>query len=110
MKSPLPVCLSTLLLALATTAVADVLEFHLVVHNHRFEPTTLAVPAGQKIKLVVENLDATPEEFESHALKREKLVPGKSKAIVMIGPLKPGSYSFYGEFNPQTATGSIVAR
>jgi len=42
-------------------------------------PTVLKVPANQRIKLTVQNLDPTPEEFESHALNREKVIPGAIK-------------------------------
>ena len=27
-----------------------------------------------------------------------------------VGPLEPGSYKFFGEFNPKTAIGSLVVR
>ncbi len=84
-------------------------EFDLTIKDHRFEPTELRVPAGQKIKLIVNNLDATPEEFESHKLNREKVIPGKSKATIYIGPLTPGQYPFVGEFNEQTARGTLIA-
>ena len=81
----------------------------LVIKNHRFEPAELKVPANQRIKLTVHNQDATPEEFESHALNREKVIPGNSKAVIFIGPLKPGRYAFVGEFNEATAQGVVVA-
>jgi plastocyanin len=84
-------------------------ELLLVIKNHRFEPAELKVPSGQRIKLVVHNQDATPEEFESHSLNREKLVPAGSKTTIYIGPLKPGSYAFYGEYNEATAKGAVVA-
>jgi plastocyanin len=90
-------------------SIAADLEHTLTIRDHRFEPTELRVPAGKKIKLVIDNQDATPEEFESHALKREKVVPGKSKASIFIGPLKAGKYPFVGEFNEKTAKGVIVA-
>jgi plastocyanin len=101
---------ATLLLTMAQTAQAEMPEYHLVIKNHRFEPADLAVPAGQKIKLVIENHDSTPEEFESHRLNREKIVPANSKAVVYVGPLEPGSYPYFGDFNPQTATGTITAK
>ena len=85
-------------------------EFKLVIENHRFVPDRVEVPAGQKVKLVVENRDATPEEFESHSLKREKVIAGKSTASLFIGPLKPGEYKFFGEFNEKTAQGVVVAK
>ena len=97
------------LLAAAPSLAADT-AFTLAIENHRFQPAELVVPAGQKIKLVVLNRDATPEEFESHALNREKVIAGKSSATIWIGPLKPGRYPFVGEFNEKTARGVIVAK
>ena len=94
----------------AATAFAADPEFKLVIQDHRFDPAELTVPAGQKIKLVVENRDATPEEFESHDLNREKVIPGKTTASIFIGPLKAGRYGFVGEYNEKTAIGVIVAK
>jgi hypothetical protein len=85
-------------------------EFSLAIDNHRFTPARIEVPAGKKVKLLVENRDATPEEFESETLKVEKVIPGKSKATIFIGPLKAGEYKFVGEYNPKTAQGVIVAK
>jgi plastocyanin len=96
-------------LALAAAAQAAEPEVTLVIKDHRFEPAELKVPAGQKIKLVVHNQDSTPEEFESHSLNREKVVPAGQKVTVFIGPLKPGRYGFYGEYNEKTAQGTVVA-
>ena len=84
-------------------------EITLVIKDHRFVPAEVKVPAGQKVKLIVDNQDATPEEFESHELNREKVIAAKSKGTVFIGPLKPGRYSFIGEFNEATAKGVVVA-
>jgi plastocyanin len=96
------------LLAAGAARAAD-LEVGLVIKNHRFEPAELKVPANQRIKLVVHNQDATPEEFESHALSREKVIPGGAKATIYIGPLKPGRYEFVGEFHEATAKGAVLA-
>ena len=85
-------------------------EFALSIEGHKFTPDRIEVPAGKKVKLLVDNKDATPEEFESHTLKIEKVIPGKSKATIFIGPLKPGEYKFVGEFNEKTAKGVIVAK
>ena len=85
-------------------------EFTLAIQDHKFQPETLIVPAGKKIKLTVDNRDASAEEFESFALGREKVIPAKSSAVIYIGPLQPGSYPFVGEFNEKTAKGVIVAQ
>lgn len=84
-------------------------EVLLIIKNHRFEPPELKVPAGQRVKLVVHNQDSTAEEFESHDLNREKIVPAGAKASIFIGPLKPGRYSFVGEYNEATAKGVVIA-
>jgi len=98
-------------LALASQgALAADNEFTLAIQDHKFQPETLIVPAGKKIKLTIENRDATAEEFESHALGREKVIPAKSSAVIYIGPLQPGNYPFVGEFNEKTAKGTIVAQ
>ena len=82
----------------------------LTIHDHQFQPAQLSVPAGKKIRVTVDNLDVTPEEFESYALNREKIVPAKTRTTIYIGPLDPGTYPFYGEFHPNSAQGSVVAR
>lgn len=84
--------------------------FTISIKDHKFQPDTLTVPSGKKVKLVINNEDSTPEEFESYELNREKIIPGGRKAVVYIGPLKPGSYPFVGEFNPKTAKGRIIAK
>jgi plastocyanin len=85
-------------------------EFTLTIKDHKFEPAELAVPAGQKVKLKVVNADATPEEFESYELNREKVIPGGATATIFVGPLKPGTYPFFGEFNPKTAQGKLIVK
>ncbi len=95
---------------LPAAALAADAEFRLAIQDHRFQPAELKVPAGVKIRLAVENRDPTPEEFESHELNREKLIAGKSSATIFIGPLQPGRYPYYGEFNDKTAQGVIIAQ
>jgi len=80
------------------------------IRNHQFIPAEIEIPAGEKRQLLIENEDATVEEFESHALHREKLVPANSKVSVFVGPLKPGRYEFEGEYNAATAKGTVVAK
>ncbi len=96
-------------LLIPSFALAADPEFTFTIRNHRFDPTELRVPAGKKIRLVIDNQDASAEEFESHALNREKVIPGKSKVPIFIGPLKPGRYPFVGEFNQSTAKGVVIA-
>ena len=81
--------------------------FNLEIRDHLFFPPLIIIPANTKVKLVISNMDSTAEEFESYLLKREKVILGKSQAIIFIGPLPLGDYPFYGEYNPKTATGIV---
>ena len=104
--------LSKVLLMLASfpaVALAGDPEFTIQLREHRFTPSEIKIPAGTKVKLIIENQDPTPEEFDSFALNREKIVFANSKGIVFIGPLKPGRYEFIGEFNQESAKGVVVA-
>lgn len=98
-----------LLLFVTSALAADVSQFPLTIRDHRFTPAEIRVPANVKVKLLVDNQDAAPEEFDSHALNREKVIPGKSRATIFIGPLAPGRYAFIGEFNAATAQGVVIA-
>jgi plastocyanin len=106
-KSPSIAALVLLTLVSAAALAADP-EQVLVIKGHRFEPAEFKVPAGKRIKLIVHNQDATPEEFESKSLSREKLIPAGAKATIFVGPLKAGRYDFVGEYNEATAKGAIV--
>ncbi|MGA7986596.1 MAG: cupredoxin domain-containing protein [Burkholderiales bacterium] len=99
-----------LILASPISAFAQLPHFTLTIENHRFEPSEITVPAGKRVRLVIENRDSTPEEFESHSLRVEKVIPGRSKGTVTIGPLKPGAYEFVGEFHESSAKGTLHAK
>jgi len=101
-----------LILSMLLTAVAQATTpvIEIKIRNHLFYPSTVPVPANTKVKLLIINEDATSEEFESYELNREKVIIGKQKAIIFIGPLAPGEYPFFGEFYPQTAQGKIIVK
>jgi hypothetical protein len=107
---PVAYTLTTVAMFCVTTAMAVDGEYAVTIQDHRFQPAELVIPADKKIRLSVENRDATPEEFESHDLNREKIVAGKSTATIYVGPLTPGRYRFFGEYNEKTAQGVIVAQ
>ena len=89
---------------------ADLPTYNLTAKNGRFEPELLEIPAGKKILLIVKNEGPGAEEFESTELNREKVIaPGKSITLY-LGPLKEGSYAYFGDFHPDTAKGKIVVK
>ena len=81
----------------------------LTMHNGQFEPKQLELPAGVKVKLVVRNLDAVPAEFESYDLSREVVVRGQGEVEVYVGPLEPGRYEFFNDFN-HDMKGAVVVK
>ena len=84
-------------------------EFNIVIRDNAFEPQEIRAPAGKRVSIYVSNEDASAEEFESPALKVEKVIPAKSKGLVRIGPLAPGRYEFIGDFHSDTAKGVVIA-
>ena len=109
MRSLFVLCsLAAALLTFAPTSLRAQ-EFIITIKDHKFTPTEIKVPANKRVEITVINDDATPEEFESKPMKVEKVIPGKSKGVVRIGPLKPGRYPFVGEFHEATAKGVLIA-
>lgn len=94
----------------ATAAAAQDAEVRVAIHDHQFVPTEITIPARTKVKLIVDNQDATAEEFESYELNREKVVSPKGQVMIFVGPLEPGRYPFFGEFHKETAHGVLIAK
>ena len=104
--------LSVVLLASLLFMSAEVRaeEYVLALKDHQFSPKELTVPAGEKVKIVVKNLDATPAEFESSDLNREKLVAANGEITVYVGPVDGGTYAYFDDFHRDTTTGRIIAK
>ena len=104
---PLSVCLA---LAFGHPAQAEDASFSLSLKDHRFAPAELTIPANQRVRLVVKNLDPTPAEFEGKGFKAEKVVPAGREVSLSIGPLKPGTYEFFDEYNEAEAKGRLIVK
>jgi len=79
------------------------------IKDHRFSPAEIHVPAGKPVTLTIRNEDPTPEEFDSTALKVEKVIVGGTYATIRLRPLAPGRYPFMGEYHSDTATGVVIS-
>ena len=102
------VSVSSLLLIFTFIAQAKRPEYNLKIENHLFYPAKITIPANKKVKLIIANHDATIEEFDSFSLNREKVIFPKQQAIIFIGPLPEGEYSFIGEYHPHSARGKVI--
>ncbi|TKB45444.1 cupredoxin domain-containing protein [Thalassotalea mangrovi] len=89
-------------------AKSSIKEFHLSLEQHVFSPAELTIPADEKVKLIIHNLDNEAEEFDSFDLNREKVIFPRKSAVIYVGPLPPGRYEYFGEYNPTSAKGVIV--
>ncbi len=103
------VAFGLLALVVIAPALARAADYTLTIKDHRFTPEEIKVPANQRVAITVINQDSTAEEFDSTALKVEKVVAGNSQGVVRIGPLPPGRYPFIGEFHEATAKGVVIA-
>lgn len=104
--------LPALLLALSQSGVAmaeEVMNIDVTIKDHRFSPTEIHVPVGKPTQLTIKNDDATAEEFDSTALKTEKVIAGGRSATVRLRPLGAGRYPFMGEYHPDTARGVVIS-
>jgi hypothetical protein len=90
-------------------AADDPAAINVTLKDHRFAPSAIHVPAGKPTVLVVRNADTTAEEFDSTALKIEKVIVGGTYATLRLRPLGPGRYPFVGEYHPDTAQGVVIA-
>ncbi len=95
--------------SLSAASLSPASPMILVLRDNQFEPRELALPEGVKVKLVVRNQDAVPAEFESFDLSREVIVAGHGEATVYIGPLQPGRYQFFNDFN-RGVQGAVVVK
>lgn len=102
--------LLTTMLLYGPLSFADEPSFDITIKDHRFTPSEITIPKDTKVWLVIINQDATAEEFESHDLHREKIIPGNSRAVIRVGPLQPGNYQFVGEFHEDTAHGNLIVK
>ena len=95
-----------LLVPVASAADAPVA---VTLKGHKFFPSEIHVKANQPNTIALTNNDDQVEEFDSPALKVEKVVAGHSQGDVRLRPLAPGRYEYTGEFHADTAHGVVIA-
>jgi cupredoxin-like protein len=104
-----PLLLGAFLMASPAVAAEDVLKLEITIKDHRFSPSQIHVPAGRPALLTIRNDDPTAEEFDSSALKVEKVIAGGSVTTLRLRPLGAGRFPFMGEYHADTAQGVVIA-
>jgi hypothetical protein len=104
-----PVLFAAFLSIVSTSAMGDDNTASIALKDHRFAPAEIHVKANTPTTVKLTNDDDQTEEFDSTALKIEKIVTGHSTGTMRLRPLGPGRYPFIGEFHAETAQGVVVA-
>jgi len=98
------------LLSLSSIAVlAGDEPLRLVLHDHKFTPGQLDVPAHVKFRLLVKNDSDSLIEWESDELDREEVISPGEERTIYLGPLDPGSYPFYDDRH-SASKGVLIAK
>ena len=92
-----------------TTVRAEDAVIEISIKDHKFSNEKITVKANQPFKIRVRNEDPTSEEFESKSMIIEKFLGPKRTLTLNLGPLKPGTYEFFGDFHQDTAKGIVIA-
>jgi plastocyanin len=104
---------ASLLLVAVTVAGAQLAAAEsgitVTIKDHKFTPAEIHVPAGKPAVLTIKNEDGSVEEFDSSALKVEKVIAAGGEGSVRLRPLDPGRYPFMGEYHSDTAQGVVIA-
>ncbi len=96
--------------ALGPARAADDPVFRIELRDGVVTPLRLEVPANRRIVLELHNTGKTPAEFESHDLRKEKvLAPGVTSRLV-IRTLDPGTYDFFDDFHPGAPAAVLIAK
>lgn len=105
----LTVILVGLVLAVPAGAADDpvfVIEFA----DGTITPQMLEVPAGRPFKLELRNTGASPVEFESLELRKEKVLGPGVTSFIVIRRLAPGEYRFFDDFHLGAEPALLIAR
>jgi plastocyanin len=111
-SEPLLAALGAALVVLVAPQAGAAAEpvFHIAIVKQAFEPDTLTIPPGQRVKIMVANKDSVPAEFESNDFHLEVVIPGETELPVYVRPLEPGTYHFFNDFHPDSKGTLIVKK
>ena len=84
--------------------------FHIEFKDGAVTPRRLEVPANRRFVLELRNAGATPAEFESRELRKEKVLAPGTTSILVIRTLDPGEYDFFDDFHPDAPPAVLVAK
>jgi hypothetical protein len=105
-----PVLALLTLLAPLAAARADEPAFTIEFKDGVVNPLRLEVPANTRFRLDLRNSGATPAEFESTELHKEKVLAPDSSSTLVFRTLDPGEYTFFDDFHPDAPKAVLQAK
>jgi Cupredoxin-like domain len=84
--------------------------FRIEFHDGTVTPLRIQVPANRRFKIELRNSGATPAEFESNELRKEKVLAPDSTSVLVFRTLDPGEYPFFDDFHPDAPKAVLVAK
>ena len=110
MKKKLSWTLLSLIMVLPFFAsAAEKFTVELTINNGVFTPQVLNVPTKKIIRIKISNIGDQPAEFESTQLRKEKVLAPGASSVVVIAPLREGTYTFFDDFHLDLPRGKIIA-
>ncbi|AXB33949.1 cupredoxin domain-containing protein [Vibrio campbellii] len=88
---------------------AEKFTVELTINNGVFTPQVLNVPTKKIIRIKISNIGDQPAEFESTQLRKEKVLAPGASSVVVIAPLREGTYTFFDDFHLDLPRGKIIA-
>jgi hypothetical protein len=97
-------------LSVATALAEDEPVFQIEFRDGNVSPLRIEVPANRRFKIELRNSGATPAEFESNELHKEKVLAPDSTSVLVFRTLDPGEYPFFDDFHPDAPKAVLVAK
>ncbi|MBA5724357.1 cupredoxin domain-containing protein [Candidatus Liberibacter sp.] len=96
---------------LVPTSIFAIEKFtvELEMKNGYFLPQILKVPSKKIIRIKITNTGTEPSEFESIQLRKEKVLAPGATSVLVIAPLKPGTYTFFDDFHLSHPKGEMIS-
>ncbi|MHB1220252.1 MAG: cupredoxin domain-containing protein [Alphaproteobacteria bacterium] len=110
MHAVLLAAFASLVVAATPARAEDLPTFKVEMKDGVITPLRLEVPADKPFKIELHNTGATPVEFESLELRKEKVVAPGAVSFVVIKRVSPGEYKFFDDFHPKAPQVIVVAK
>lgn len=104
------ILLTALFLGAAIPRAGEEPVFTIEFNDGTIAPVRLEVPANRRFQLNLVNDGATPAEFESNELRKEKVLAPHTTSILVFRTIDPGEYPIFDDFHPDAPKSVLIAK